>query len=219
MTRKFSRLANLKWKLKLRLEPLERRDVPSFLTAPLNPTESGPRGIASGDFNNDGNLDLATANNGAHSVSVLLGVKVDYAAGSFPWGITADDFNADGKMDLAVANSTPPGGTVKDAVTLLEGNGNLTFSAPTVYPLSGTPNSLVSGDFNADGFVDLASANRTSNRVATLLATGSGAFIAAHAIAAGTGRRRSGGGFQQRRQDRPGYRYSVPADGARSPRQ
>ena len=61
-------------------------------------TGSGPASVAVGDFNGDGNLDLAVANFVDHTVSILLGT------GSLPLSVAAGDFNGDGKLDLAVAN-------------------------------------------------------------------------------------------------------------------
>jgi FG-GAP-like repeat len=65
-----------------------------------------------GDFNNDGKLDLAVANELSNNVGVLLGKgdgtfqnQVTFGAGSFPEGTTVGDFNNDGKLDLAVANN------------------------------------------------------------------------------------------------------------------
>jgi len=72
-----------------------------------------------GDFNNDGKLDLATANNGDGTVTLLLG-KGDgtfirasaYTVGKGPNAIVAADFNGDGKLDLAVANGLDGTGSV-----------------------------------------------------------------------------------------------------------
>ena len=85
----------------------------SFGTATDFTTGTDPRSIAVGDFNGDGNDDLATGNNNANTgeVSVLLGNgsgefgrNVDFAAHVGPRDIAASDFNRDGRDDLAVAN-------------------------------------------------------------------------------------------------------------------
>src|SRR5205809_699842 len=59
-----------------------------------------PRGITTGDFDGDGNIDLAAANQNADNISVLLGTgsgnfgaALNYGAGNSPWGITSADFN------------------------------------------------------------------------------------------------------------------------------
>src|SRR5262249_14994196 len=96
----------------LGVETLEDRTVPSFVTAPPNfAVGSIPHGEAVGDFNGDGKADLAVVNEGANTVSILLGngdgsfrTKADFATGTQPWGLAVGDFNGDGKLDLAVAN-------------------------------------------------------------------------------------------------------------------
>ena len=76
-----------------------------------NAVGSDPAAIVAGDFNGDGQLDLAVANDDSNDVSVLLGngdgtfqPQVTYAVGSVPIAIVAGDFNGDGRLDLAVAN-------------------------------------------------------------------------------------------------------------------
>jgi len=92
----------------------------NFTTAAGSPITVGinPWAIVTGDFNNDGNLDLAIANNATPgTVTLLLGngdgtftpaSGSPYAVGQGPTAIAAADFNGDGKLDLAVANT---GGT------------------------------------------------------------------------------------------------------------
>ena len=71
-----------------------------------------PYSVAVGDFNGDGEDDLAVANATPCTVSVLLGngsggfgAKTDFATGTQPTTRRrAADFNGDGKLDLAVAN-------------------------------------------------------------------------------------------------------------------
>ena len=67
--------------------------------------------MTTGDFNADGKLDLATANQNSDNVSVLLGdgmggftAPVNFGAGDGAVRITTGDFNADGQLDLAAAN-------------------------------------------------------------------------------------------------------------------
>src|SRR6266699_3061947 len=103
-------------------------------------SKNGPSGIAVGDFNGDGKLDLAVVNFGDWNIYVLLGNgdgtfqaarSVYFASGGgFPWYVVTADFNGDGKLDLAVddygcpldCNSSP-----SNAVTVLLGNGDGTF--------------------------------------------------------------------------------------------
>src|SRR5262249_56072317 len=70
-----------------------------------------PFGIAAADFDGDGRLDLATANQYSNDVSILFGRPdgtfadaVSVPGGAFAWGLNADDLNGDGKPDLLVTN-------------------------------------------------------------------------------------------------------------------
>ncbi len=71
----------------------------------------GPVGIISGDFNSDGNTDLAVTNRYRNNVSILCGngsgdfaPKQNFNTGNSPMILTAGDYNGDGKTDLAVVN-------------------------------------------------------------------------------------------------------------------
>src|SRR6516164_3302255 len=55
----------------LALEPLEKRDLPSFIAPALYDTGHSPQGVAVGDLRGDGRRDVVTATGTA--VSVLLG--------------------------------------------------------------------------------------------------------------------------------------------------
>jgi hypothetical protein len=70
-----------------------------------------PASVTTGDFNGDGNLDLATTNSTSSNVSILLGNGTGefsglryFDTGDNPSSITTGDFNSDGKLDLATAN-------------------------------------------------------------------------------------------------------------------
>src|SRR5438552_1820547 len=93
-----------------------------FTAAPGSPFSVGnnPWWIATGDFNQDGKLDLAVANDGAannqpDSISVLLGdgsgrfapapgSPIALPANTGPLSAAVADFNRDGKLDLVSAN-------------------------------------------------------------------------------------------------------------------
>ena len=73
---------------------------------------NGPASLVTGDFNRDGNLDLAVANGLGGSISLVLGngdgtfqVAVGYAVSFMPVSIAAVDLNQDGARDLVVGNS------------------------------------------------------------------------------------------------------------------
>ena len=150
---------------------------------------SSPSAVVVGDFNADGKQDLATASGfDSNNLSILLGngdgtfaLASSPNAGTFPYAIATGDFNGDGKLDLAVANyCANPSDCGSGSVSILLGHGDGTFSAAAISPAVGTnPDSIVVGDFNGDGKLDLATSNFGGNNVSILLGTGDGTFTAA----------------------------------------
>ena len=125
---------------------------------------SHPYAVAVGDFNGDGKLDLAAANNTSKTVSVLLGngdttfnARTDYDVGAGPYGIVTVDLNQDGKLDIATINSY--GQTTN--VSVLLGNGNGTFQNKVDYACTGSlvSNRILAADLNGDNKPDLVSVN------------------------------------------------------------
>jgi len=150
-----------------------------FLQSPQYPTGTNPQAVAMGDFNGDGNLDLAVANADSNTISVLLGngdgtfrPKVDYVTGDTPLGIAVADFNIDGHADIAVTNSA------SNTVSIFLGNGDGTFRTKTDYPTGRKPQGIAVADFNGDGRPDLAVTSVSDGTVAVLLGNGDGTFKA-----------------------------------------
>jgi len=157
-----------------------------FSAASGSPVSAGsePRAVAVGDFNGDGKLDLAVADAGGNTVSILLGngsggftaaSGSPPSVGGYPDCITVGDFNGDGIPDLAVTNFASAN------ISILLGNGSGGFSAASGSPLSvgNRPYAVTVGDYNGDGKPDLAVANYGDNSVIILLGNGSGGFAAA----------------------------------------
>ena len=155
----------------------------SLASSPTAGTE--PSAVAVGDFNGDGNLDLAVADWGDFA-SVFLGdgtgnftLSWSSFVGYCPQSVAVGDFNGDGNLDLAVANECS--GSV--SILLGDGTGNFTLaSSPAV---GSYPYSVAVGDFNGDGHLDLAVANEQSNTVSILLGDGTGNFTLASSPAVG----------------------------------
>ena len=155
----------------------------TFQAAPTYATGSKPVAEAVGDFNGDGNADLAVVNQGDNTVSILLGngdgtfqTAVSYAVGSHPDAIVVGDFNGDGIFDLAAANLGD------NSVSILYGNGDGTFQTAVSIPVGSQPVALAAGDLNGDGFCDLVVANSGSSSVSILISNGDGTFQPAQSL-------------------------------------
>ena len=123
-----------------------------------------PSALGVGDFNRDGKMDLAMAEQfaGINQVQIFLGngdgtfqAGVSYPVSSEPSSVAVGDFRADGKLDLAVANT---GGNV----SVLLGTGNPDpnmFAAPVNY-------------FTSSGSRGVAIGARSYRQVESILRTG-----------------------------------------------
>ena len=156
------------------------------------PTGLEPYGVAIGDLNRDGDLDLATANLGGSSVSVLLGngdgsfaPETPFVVGTIPHDVVIADFNKDGNLDLVSVNN----GT--HDVSVLAGFGNGNFGLVGNFPAGTGADALTKGDFNRDGNLDLAVTNNNLGNVSILLGVGNGTFGGPTNFAAGAGNPRS----------------------------
>src|SRR5205823_2354869 len=92
---------------------------------------------------------------------------VNFSVGAFPRSVEVGDFDGDGKLDLVTANSTD-----NISVLLNNGNdvgGNPTFQAVRLTSLSGPAEGIAVGDLNADGKLDLVTANGNGNSINVLL--------------------------------------------------
>jgi hypothetical protein len=153
--------------------------------AAANPTTGNvPSGVAVGDFNGDGKLDLAVTNAADNTLSILLGngdgtftPAASPATGSGPNGIATGDFNQDGIADLAVTNM------FDNTVSILLGNGDGTFTSAGTLATGGNPNTVVVSDFNGDGKPDLAIANTGEVGLNIFAGNGDGTFTAVSSAA------------------------------------
>lgn len=153
-----------------------------------------PYGMISADFNQDGFLDVATANMGffgGNSVSIFMGngdgtfdAEVSYTVGNSPQAIVAADMNGDGVLDLAVTNGT------SDTISVLIGNSDGTFKTKVDYPAADNPRGIAAADVTGDGIVDLVTTDNggaLGNTVSLYTGNGDGTFQARTSFTVGTG--------------------------------
>jgi hypothetical protein len=148
-------------------------------------TGKSPVAVVAGDFNRDGQLDLAVVNQNDNTVSVILSKtdgsfasKVDYPVGASPVAIVSGDFNGDGSLDLAVINGQD------NTISILFGSATGLFSPQQTFPTGAVPVSIVAVDLNSDQKLDLATANQGDGTVSVLLGNGDGTFAAQSTVTA-----------------------------------
>jgi hypothetical protein len=144
----------------------------TFKAAVTYSVGSQPQGVQVGDFNGDGFADLAVSNSGDGTVSVLLGkgdgtfqAQVPYAVGGSPVGLAIADFNGDGNQDISVDNAAQS--SLSQSVLLGKGDG--TFQTQLTFKTGNFPYGLAVGDFNGDGYPDMAISNDVDGTSTILL--------------------------------------------------
>lgn len=142
-----------------------------------------PFGVALGDVNRDGRLDIVAANYSTSTVGVLLGqasgtfatvASYPTGASSGPFRLALGDVNADGRPDIITANFT------SSSVGVLLGQAGGTFAAVVLYPngMISHPGSVALGDVNGDGRPDIVTADYFANTVGILAGQAGGTFAA-----------------------------------------
>lgn len=157
--------------------PASSAPIVDFLPYQSFPTGAAPIDVKIADLNGDGHPDLAVANDGTNTVSVLsgdgtgsFGPKTDYTIGGGPHSVAIADLNGDGKPDLAVTNY------LSNTVSVLINDGAGHFGARTDFGTGNSPFSVAIADMNNDGKPDLVVANYYGSNVSVLLSAGSGSF-------------------------------------------
>lgn len=159
-----------------------RGDGTFELPAVNRPSGRRPLGVRAADLDNDGILDILTANEDSSGLVIHRGLGGrDYAApvlvsaGTTPAGMAMRDVNGDGILDVIVADRS-----VNDRNVIRPGGGQPpSFLAGVVQacPFSvcleagRTPVSVVGADFDDSGIYDLATVNDGGSNVSIALST------------------------------------------------
>jgi hypothetical protein len=148
---------------------------------PVPSAAYNPQSAAVADFDGDGNLDVALGIFNSTSASGVVNLyKGDGHGNSFTQqsiqppltvgsrtnlSIAVGDFNGDGIADIVSAGSDNIYYNGDAFVNIWPGTGAWQFSPRITYqPDGGNPQATIIGDFNGDGFTDLAVANEVSNK-------------------------------------------------------
>ena len=142
------------------------------------PVGNSPHGVVLADFNGDLVLDAVVANTGDSNIGLLRGAtngfhtQVTFATGLNPASLAVADFNQDGKPDVVTGNSGIA------SVSIMINNAFFTGGFLTHVDLATTDkvNAVAVGDFNKDGFIDVAAAATNSDVVSIELGRGDGTF-------------------------------------------
>lgn len=132
-------------------------------------TPSFPVSVAIGDLDNDGKIDMVTANQFGENISVFkntstsgaisFNTNIDYSSSTGPIGVSIADLNGDNKNDIAIAvlNSNMV------SVFRNTSTSNIISFATRVNFTSGTsPASISIADFDGDGKPDIVTGNSGS---------------------------------------------------------
>jgi hypothetical protein len=147
-----------------------------------------PGGIKLRDLDGNGSLDLLWGDfNAPNGVPLHVHYRLNDGAGNFGPSATvsmsmadindvnAIDLNHDGRLDIVASDS------LRDEVKIALNMGNAAFASPAAFAGPSGPTQMVFGDFDADGHLDLATANRGFQNdpqpsLSVLIGNGDGTF-------------------------------------------
>lgn len=154
-------------------------DPESYFAKPrITPLKGGPFSVVLADFNHDGALDAAVSLMTTNELAILRGdgeggfeeIERFPSRGRLPHALETADINQDGHADLVVSHKY-----TDDSIVIFFGAGDLAFPLSQEL-LLGTDRDVLEheirditlGDFNRDGFPDIAAACFSSGKVVIL---------------------------------------------------
>lgn len=159
-----------------RLYVLSNDGTGSFSTTFVNVPGTSPGGIAHGDFDNDGDIDVAMAMHHSNTWRLLdndgtgtFTVAESYGVAT-PEGLVAADVNSDGWIDVVSTNLNGD----QFVVFLNDQNGG--FNTGQQIAAGDYPSSIAAGDFNGDNHIDLVVSNQVPDTLSVFVNNGAGVF-------------------------------------------
>lgn len=157
-----------------------------FQNSELTPLDNIIYLSATGDFDNDGDVDAMALDRVENTVVFLANdgkgrltdSRRQVRIGRIPTSAILVDVDGDGKNDLVTTEDPVVNNFVELGFVVVRlGNGNGTFGTPRELPAGNTPSFLAAADFNNDGRIDLAVSDFTpAGGLHLYRGTGSGAF-------------------------------------------
>ncbi len=153
----------------------------TFVPGGSYPLAANTRSLVSGDLDADGDVDLAIPDEGANTVIVLrnngdgsFGNASSFAVGARPYDLALADADHDDDLDLVTVNRD------SSDISVLRNDGTGSFAPAENYTVGAGagPRTLALGDFNGDGYTDVATANHDTGTISILVNDGSGGFAA-----------------------------------------
>ncbi len=153
-----------------------------------------PRALVTGDFGGDALPDLAVANYFSADVTILISQEDGIFASlthslpgapfAFPVNLVAGDFDGDLLTDIVV-------GLYSEDLVMIRQNSDGSFQDGPISDAAVGFDAMMAGDFDGDGVLDLATANRFAyyypvNTATVLLGDGVGGFVPTPSFAAGS---------------------------------
>jgi len=151
----------------------------TFRPAVKTAVPAGPYHLFTADFNGDGRLDIATANDQTPTISVLFGngdgtfqSPISLTGLEGAGSLVAADFHKTGRADIAAIDY------LANTVVVYQANANGSFQAPQSFAAGYGAGYLIYADVNNDGIPDLVAAYKFANSVQFLINNGQGSFTA-----------------------------------------
>ncbi|AGY57814.1 FG-GAP-like repeat-containing protein [Gloeobacter kilaueensis] len=152
-----------------------------------------PRSVVIGDFDGDGDNDLATATYGSvydfsqSGLYLLLNngdatfTTQNIAPDNVLTSIATADLDGDGDLDFAAINNT------SKKVQIFKNNGNGTVGPSSSFSVGYRPNTIALGDIDGDGDIDIVTDNSKYDSFSIATNNGNGSFAASINRATGDG--------------------------------